>query len=515
MVLVGTAEAETARVSASEGSPMVRSVAAVGCFVYLLLSLPGLPAQVRQGKSQSGGGSGTLQPSRGTKAAPAGRSRLADETAGGAAEGAAETPAEGAEGAEQPAAGGAVIMMKGRPQGRRAPAMTAEQEQELDGYLEQWSKASSGIFRMEGDIWRHEYDLTFETEKLSRGSFAYEQPDKGKMELNFIRVTPQVLERRQQEVDDAKQNGRPSPHRLKTTGEPFDLTDSEDEEWWCNGQRIFQLNKQKRQAVIMAIPAAMQGTNIMDSPLPFLFGMPRDKARHRFEIGYNKSQSPKPGATRLHLVIYPNLPQDAASWDHADVMLDVQTWLPIAVQMYDPAETTVTVYRFEKLQINQKSFIRNFWNGGKPSFEPNLAGWTIMRTGEGEGLADDGGPPAAEKAPLGKGLPRGLQRPAAQIEAGRVPDLTGQPHKQAVETLAALGLSRDEKNPKASRVVLLPGPPAATKAAIYTVESQDPQPGSEIKPNTRVTVRLFTDPAKAAKGAEGAKAAERPGTRVN
>ncbi|MFM7925036.1 MAG: hypothetical protein ACKPJJ_32820, partial [Planctomycetaceae bacterium] len=93
---------------------MVRSVAAVGCFVYLLLSLPGLPAQVRQGKSQAGGVSGTLQPSRGTKAATAGRSRLADETAGGAAEGETETPAEGA---EQPAAGGAVIMMKGRPQG--------------------------------------------------------------------------------------------------------------------------------------------------------------------------------------------------------------------------------------------------------------------------------------------------------------------------------------------------------------------------------------------------------------
>jgi len=515
MVLVGTAEAETAKVSASEGSPMVRSVAAVGCLVYLLLSLPILPAQVRQGKSQAGGVSGPLQTSRGTKAAPAGRSRLADESAGGAVAGDAETPAEGA---EQPAAEGAVITMKGRPQGRRAPAMTAEQEQELDGYLEQWSKASSEIFRMEGDIWRHEYDLTFETEKLSRGNFAYEQPDKGKMELIFTRVTPQVLGRRQQEVADAKQNGRPSPHRLKTTGEPFDLTDSEDEEWWCNGQRIFQLTPQKKQAVIMAIPAAMQGTNIMDSPLPFLFGMPREKARHRFEIGYHKSQSPKPGATRLHLVIYPNLPQDAASWHHADVMLDLQTWLPIAVQMYDPAETRVTVYRFEKLQINQKSFIRNFWNGGKPSFEPNLSGWTIIRTGEGEGLqelADDSGPLPAEKVPLEKGLPRGQQRPATQIEASRVPDLIGQPHKQAVETLQALGLSRDEKNPKDSRVVLLPGPPAATKAAIYTVESQDPKPGSEIKANTRVTVRLFTDPTKAAKGAEGAKAAERLGTRVN
>jgi hypothetical protein len=190
-------------------------------------------------------------------------------------------------------------------------------------------------------------------------------------------------------------------------------------------------------------------------------------------------------------------------------MLDPKTWLPIAVQMYDPAESTVTVYRFEKLQVNQKSFIRNFWNGGKPSFEPNLAGWKVIPVGTGAPPAESAvaGPPA-QPAPA-PGVPRSLQRPAPQVEAGRVPDLTGLPHKQALEILQALGLNRDEKNPKTSRVSLQPGQPAATKDAIYTVESQDPKPGTEIKASTRITVRLYTDPSKET------KSADRPGARVN
>ncbi|MFN9234258.1 MAG: PASTA domain-containing protein, partial [Planctomyces sp.] len=93
--------------------------------------------------------------------------------------------------------------------------------------------------------------------------------------------------------------------------------------------------------------------------------------------------------------------------------------------------------------------------------------------------------------------------------AGRVPDLTGLPHKQALEILQALGLNRDEKNPKTSRVSLQPGQPAATKDAIYTLESQEPKPGTEIKASTRITVRLYTDPSKET------KSADRPGARVN
>lgn len=490
---------------ASEGSPMVRYFAAAAvCVVCCLVALPRLSAQSRPAQPAVRRTAAQPQTARTAEASPAGRSRLGDEpqTDGNAAVAGEATTDEGG----RPASAGAVIEMKGKPAARRAPPMTAEQEQELDAYLQQWSEASGRIFRMEGDIWKHTYDQTFETEQLSQGSFAYEQPDRGKVALTSTRATPQMLERRANDVAEARKAGRSSPIKLKKNGEPYDLSEGEDEEWWCDGRRIFQLQPQKKQAFVTTIPPQMQGQNIMDSPLPFLFGMPPEKARRRFEIGFNQSKSPGPDATRLHLVIYPNLPQDASAWHHANVMLDPKTWLPIAVQMYDPAESTVTVYRFEKLEVNGKNFIRNFWNGGKPSFEPNLTGWQVIPVGSGgPEMADTRPvPPAAPGA-----VPRSLQRPTPQVEAGRVPDLTGLPHKQALEILQALGLPRDEKNPKASRVSLQPGQPAATKEAVYTVESQDPKPGTEIRPNTRVIVRLYTDPSKET------KSVDRAGARVN
>ncbi len=478
---------------------MVRTFAAVMCLVGLLSVVPRLNAQSGAGQAAVRRPAPASQAPRGTAATNVGRTRVSDEPESGVA---------GAPAAAQPAGVGATIEMKGKPQARRAPPMSAAQEAELDVLLEKWSKASGNVFRMEGDIQRRVYDLSFKTERFSQGSFAYEQPDCGRVNFKSARVTPQDLERRAAEVAAAKKAGTTPRIRLKEDGEPFDLVESSDTEWWCNGTRVFDLDVQKKQALVASIPADMQGKNIMDSPLPFLFGMPPEKARRRYEMAFHQGKSPASDATMVHLVIYPNLPQDAGEWHHVNLMLDTQNWLPVAVQMYDPPQTGISVYTFSNVQVNQTDWIRNFWPGRKPTFEPNLPpGWNIIPVGDDGGVESDvdngiarNGAPEAPKAP------RGQKRPAPQIEAGRIPDLTGLPHKEALEILNALGLPRDDRNPKASRVSLQQGQPAATPAAIYTVESQDPQPGTEIKPNTRVTVRLFTDPDKAPKSAKSGSA---------
>lgn len=478
---------------------MVRTFAAVMCLVGLLSVVPRLNAQSGAGQAAVRRPAPASQAPRGTGATNIGRTRVSDEP---------ESGVSGAPAAAQPAGVGATIEMKGKPQARRAPPMSAAQEAELDVLLEKWSKASGNVFRMEGDIQRRVYDLSFKTERFSQGSFAYEQPDCGRVNFKSARVTPQDLERRAAEVAAAKKAGTTPRIRLKEDGEPFDLVESSDTEWWCNGTRVFDLDVQKKQALVASIPADMQGKNIMDSPLPFLFGMPPEKARRRYEMAFHQGKSPASDATMVHLVIYPNLPQDAGEWHHVNLMLDTQNWLPVAVQMYDPPQTGISVYTFSNVQVNQTDWIRNFWPGRKPTFEPNLPpGWNIIPVGDDGGVESDVDNGIARNgAPEAPRAPRGLKRPTPQIEAGRIPDLTGLPHKEALEILNALGLPRDDRNPKASRVSLQQGRPAATPAAIYTVESQDPQPGTEIKPNTRVTVRLFTDPDKASKSAKAGSA---------
>ena len=473
---------------------MVRTFAAVLCLVGLLTVVPRLNAQSGAGQAAVRRPAPASQAPRGTAATNAGRTRMSDEP---------QSAAAGAPTAAQPAGMGATIEMKGKPQTRRAPPMSAAQEAELDVLLEKWSKASGDVFRMEGDIQRRVYDLSFKTERFSQGSFAYEQPDCGRVNFKSAPVTPQDLERRAAEVAAAKKAGTTPRIRLKEDGEPFDLVESSDTEWWCNGTRVFDLDVQKKQALVASIPADMQGKNIMDSPLPFLFGMPPEKARRRYEMAFHQGKSPASNATVVHLVIYPNLPQDAGEWHHVNLMLDIQNWLPVAVQMYDPPQTGISVYTFSRVRVNPDGWRPDIWPGRKPTFEPNLTGWNIIPVGD-DGAVHNG--LALSDKPEAPNAPRGGKRPTPQIEAGRIPDLTGLPHKEALEILNALGLPRDDRNPKASRVSLQQGRPAATPDAIYTVESQDPKPGTEIKPNTRMTVRLFTDPDKASKSGQAGSA---------
>ena len=114
---------------ASEGSPMVRYFAAAAvCVVCCLVALPRLSAQSRPAQPAVRRTAAQPQTARTAEASPAGRSRLADEpqTDGNAAVAGEATTDEGG----RPASAGAVIEMKGKPAARRAPPMTAEQEQE-------------------------------------------------------------------------------------------------------------------------------------------------------------------------------------------------------------------------------------------------------------------------------------------------------------------------------------------------------------------------------------------------
>jgi hypothetical protein len=348
--------------------------------------------------------------------------------------------------------------------GPRIPAQSPQAKAELDRLLKAWSESSDGIERLEGQIERIVYDTSFETESRSRGEFAYEKPDKGRIDINPVPVTPGVIESRKQEVEQAKQEKRRPEVRLKANGEPFGLTETQAEQWWCDGERIFSLDLARREAMVNQIPVEMQGGNIMDSPLPFLFGMPPERALRRFEIGFHGG-SHDPASKKARLVIFPNLPQDSQSWKQADVLLDTQTWLPIAVQLHDPAGTKITVYSFSKLKRNGISFeLFQFTPGSR--FTPSLKGFHVLP------VDAPGGPPPAV-----------------------VPDLAGLHFQEALKQLEQLGLKRT-KDP-ANRVLLQEGRTAPKPEQKFHVETQTPAPGTPLQPGLKVTLRLYADPARA------------------
>lgn len=386
-----------------------------------------------------------------------------------------------ADGSKTVDAGGAVIQMKNDVLNQQAPEMSPELVKELDRILEFWSASSEDITRLQGKHFRIVYDTAFEVEKQSEGEFAYEKSDKGRLDITPVEVTPQLVAAREQEVVRAKAEGRKPSVRVGKNGKPFTLVMEQPERWSCDGQRVYSMDMEKKEAIVAQLPADMQGKNIMDSPLPFLFGMPPEKAKHRFTIFFTNSQfDPKSG--RAKLTIYPRLPQDATNWRQADVILDLKEFLPTAVQLLDPAGTKITVYRFQDFKKNQKEWLGNWINtDARTRFTPDLRDFQVQVVGEerpGE-MAEN-----AAKPPIGDGPPA-------------LVNVSGLNHNDAVKQLQRQGLQRVKGG--ANQIILEAGPPAKNPDEVFTVKSQDPAPGTPVKPGMKVKLTIYTDPNAATK----------------
>lgn len=350
----------------------------------------------------------------------------------------------------------------------RIPAMGPNELDQRDALLRQWSESSDGINALDGAVLRIVYENTFCTESRSIGKLSYEKPDKGFIIFAPEPVTPQILQAREKQVEDALREGKPSPvMQNRQTGKPYQLTPDSANEFWCDGKKVYEIDKDAKEAIIADLPPQLNGRNIMESPLPFFFGMPPERANRRFEIGFSAGAAPKPDAVQVQLVVFPNEPQDAQKWHHADVILNLQTYLPVAVRVYDPAQTRVTVYSFADLKVNPRSLLAR-------NYAPSLNGLKVTYVQSGNQGA--GGPPMA-------GVPEG--NPPV------VPNLKGMNHKDALQKLAQLGLTRDTQKPENSRVLVYKGNKTNVPAQVHTVETQSPAPGTPIQKDTRVTLNLL------------------------
>ncbi|MFO0974901.1 MAG: hypothetical protein U0996_00815 [Planctomycetaceae bacterium] len=287
--------------------------------VAILTLLPAANAQARNSAPRTG----QQQPAKSSGQRPA--TPVSRQSATPSQDSPAAQPQSNAAGAN-PAMPKAQVEMRAVAGQRRAPEMSPEMEAEMDRLLVQWAQASDRIKRLEGRHFRIVYDLTFETESQSEGEFGYEDPDKGRIDVTPVQITKELVAAREEEVRKALEEKRRSTVRMTQDGKPFALVPALEEGWYCDGQRVYSVDVPKKQAIVAQLPSEMQGENIMDSPLPFLFGLPPKEARRRFEMSFTGGKF-DPRSGRANLVIYPNLPQDSQNWSHADVILDLKTFL--------------------------------------------------------------------------------------------------------------------------------------------------------------------------------------------
>ncbi len=323
---------------------------------------------------------------------------------------------------------------------------------ELQRVLAQWEAASQKIGRIQGFHQRRVYDMVFKVEKLSVGRFYHEVPDKGRIDIQPAKITP----------------GMKSSRVDRKTQQPFKLVADQSEKWICDGKRLIDIDDLNKQAAIMPIPPRGQGENIMNGPLPFLFGMPAKTATQRYKLRLNPKGT---NQKQIQLLAMPRWRQDSANWSQAQIILDRATYLPLFVQLIDPAGTKETVFSFKKIEVDRKGALGTrikdiFW---PDPFRPNLRPYKIHQQVAGN-----------------------LSKPTITLKPGEVavPDIIHASYKDAKDRLTNAGLIVNATVAKGG---------AAPNANLYhKVRDTRPRPYDVVKIGATVTLQIYNEMPKVA-----------------
>jgi TIGR03009 family protein len=355
----------------------------------------------------------------------------------------------------------AVALLVGGPVGtalgQNAPNANAARLQQL---LQQWSQHSGQIQKLQGAHHRFVYDQVFQVEKRAEGVFYYEGPAKGRIDLKPVNVQGQKA------------------RRVGENQKPYELKPDNAQRWVCDGQRIWQIDDATKQIDIYPIPPEHQGQNIMDGPLPFLFGMPPEKAQARYNLTLLKEDE-----GFAYIVATPKRPEDAANWSEAKIRLDKNLFIPQAVQLIAPAGNLETVYTFDVDNLKIAD------NRGRDDFKPGIiAGIFNIKNN------DDPFQPEIPKEYQVK-----VHEPtvaAVQTPPNVVPQVVNFQWKDAGALLEKAGC----------KVQYLRGPAPPRPQLEYVVAGQAPAAGTPLKAGMLVTLTVF-DKAPAGGGAGAAAGA--------
>ncbi len=341
----------------------------------------------------------------------------------------------------------------GQPAQNRATQISPE----LAQLLTNWSRASDQVKTLHGPLTRRVYDSSFGVEKISQGKVWFQAPDKGRIDIEPVKITQTMLAERQ--APEAKV-------QRTAEGVPFKLTSDLQAKWVCNGQRVFDVNEEEKTAQVANLPPTLRGKDIMNSPLPFLFGMPPQQAVKRFDLEITKDY--RPSHPYVILKALPLQRQDAANWSKAEIYLNTSTYLPTSVKLLDPTGNMSTVYSFTKMQVNRNEVFQRLL-GQKP-FDPDLRRYTVQVIEQGQSKVANTGQPAG---------------PAV------IPNVIGRSHEEAKKLLMHAGVPE-------KMISLQRGGPARNAADTYKVRDQNPKAGTQVnavlKAQKKVALLIFEKP---------------------
>jgi TIGR03009 family protein len=327
-----------------------------------------------------------------------------------------------------------------RPEMRVEPV-----DPEVDQLLLDWSEHTKRFKTLTGQHYRSTRDFAYGTESLAEGKFFVEMPDKGRIDvMNYSPSVPKPGQINPRQAPDGK--------ITKLTVKAEDKR----EKWICNGKVVRVIDDKRRTYEEVPIPPDQQGANMIDGPLPFLLGMPPEKAkaRYRFKVVQRYEAN-------VLVEVKPKFPLDAAEWVRAYVLLTLDTYLPSMVRLINPAETTETVYIFKNIEVNKRSLLPQLFTGDP--FKPPVIGYT----------------PEIHAQPA--------HNPNAKSSAAdgpKMPLVVGASSKQAMSIGSRLQQMGYE-------VKYVKGPRARAKDEEYRIEAQSPEPNVPLQRGQKIVFRYY------------------------
>lgn len=340
----------------------------VACLVSSSVHLAIGQAPIVQPRSPGYGGSNPAAPAKSPSGAPQGQApqlnpQLNPQNANRVQSQLQQAVRDGQEFQMQgPNNGGQVI------QQRPFPELTPQEQQTIDQILAYWEQETAKIERFSCEFSRWEFDSQAPgvqeiarqlgrgdiTVAASRGVVRFQKPDRGLFKTEvYTKMTGQVSKDKQVELKvDPNNSG----------------------EWVvCDGKFVWDYDRKEKIRTKLELPPEMQGLGIMNSPLPFLFGVKADEIKARYWVRAISpgTENGRAVENKYAIEAYPKYPVDAVNYHHVQIVLDRDMFLPELMVLYMPewndqavnANGVVIeprdkrmVYQFASRQINSNIF---------------------------------------------------------------------------------------------------------------------------------------------------------------
>ncbi len=212
-------------------------------------------------------------------------------------------------------AGAAPNAVPQAPMGNAPFVLSPAEQDYLDKVLTFWQESTAKIERFECSFNRWQFDPQKlnnpqEFYTASSGTLRYLKPDKGMFKIEEMKFR----------VD--KPNGQFA----------YEALPNQFGEWWiCDGVSVHDYDRTEKKMTKHPLPANMRGAEVFNSPLPFVFGVDKNKINQRYwvrPLPHPLDKEGKPNENIIVIEAYPKFQSDALNYHHVTVYLDRAKFLP-------------------------------------------------------------------------------------------------------------------------------------------------------------------------------------------